>query len=177
MQIGYSYGCRRVCATARDNAKEQDNDEGQCVLQQTMRRLADAHEDVRGTIWIVRRVLQQHSLPVSRTEINGRLSSVQATQMLPSRSGLNEISRSWSRYRGHQDDTWFADVPIAVRLVSQAPRGLNESPAADPRRAPETILCGDTHIRSREAESVRGLPGHRRERPRRHRRTHRLVEC
>src|SRR5262249_28805794 len=72
---------------------------------------------------------------------------------------------------------WFADIPIAVRLVSQAPRGLNESPAADPRRAPETILCGDTHIRSREAESVRGLPGHRRERPRRHRRTHRLVEC
>src|SRR5215813_7776094 len=46
MQKGYSYGCRGGFTTARGNAKEQDNDEGQCILQWTMRRPADVHEDV-----------------------------------------------------------------------------------------------------------------------------------
>src|SRR5215813_6320996 len=49
---GYSYWCRVGFATARDNAKEQDNDEGQCILQQTMRGPADVHEDIPGTIAI-----------------------------------------------------------------------------------------------------------------------------
>src|SRR5215813_6873837 len=38
-QKGYSYGCRDGFATARDNAKEQDNDGRPSNLQRTMRGL------------------------------------------------------------------------------------------------------------------------------------------
>src|SRR5262249_34839587 len=51
-QEGYSYGCWGGFTTVRDNAKKQDNDEGQSSLQWTMRQSADVHEDVPGTIAI-----------------------------------------------------------------------------------------------------------------------------
>src|SRR5262249_18449772 len=44
---GDSYGRRGGFAAAGDEAKEQDDDEGQRSVQWTMRRHADVHEDVR----------------------------------------------------------------------------------------------------------------------------------
>src|SRR5215469_10190946 len=76
IQKGYSYGCRGGFATARDNAKEHDNDEGQCILQWTMRRPADVHEDIPRTIAIFGWFLQLTRDIVIRSLLTGRLGAL-----------------------------------------------------------------------------------------------------
>src|SRR5215510_8922455 len=49
-QKGYSYAYRGGLATAKENAKEQDNHEGQCNPQWIMWRHADVHEVVPRTV-------------------------------------------------------------------------------------------------------------------------------